>query len=33
MRISHRLWFISGLSFVLFISAVGIGWWGNEVFP
>ena len=30
MRISHRLWFISGLSFVLFISAVGIGWWGMK---
>ena len=28
MRISHRLWFISGLSFLLFIFAIGLGWWG-----
>jgi methyl-accepting chemotaxis protein len=30
MRISHRLWFISGLSFLLFILAIGIGWWGMK---
>ncbi|MGD0961013.1 MAG: methyl-accepting chemotaxis protein [Methylomonas sp.] len=30
MKISHRLWFISGLSFLLFILAIGIGWWGMK---
>lgn len=30
MRITHRLWFISGLSFLLFISAIGVGWLGMK---
>ena len=28
MRISHRLWLISSLSFLLFISSVEVGWYG-----